>query len=242
MSKPQTIFGSSWLPVCCFSCENHTQLVLFSSPNLVIAPKTSVKYLSCRESGPLKPLFHFSTVRLGKRLVRQQIQVSVGSKHFTSHCTTSPSGGGPISTSLHWLHSPLAQHPHIQENSTRLWQACFKPPYNAHLHGYGRGEWLSLLSVLGIVLCYLSYIIPPVSIWWYFINYYLIFLLFSKSVLIIKLLLTLNYQRWLLKPLILKISVHSNQWCLGRCFAILRHPPKLAFLNIKTQRMDQLAC
>lgn len=52
-----------------------------------------VKYLSSSETTPLKPLIHFSVVRLGKRLVSQQIQVNMHSKHCTSHCTPSPPRG-----------------------------------------------------------------------------------------------------------------------------------------------------
>lgn len=51
----------------------------------------------------LKPFIHFSTARLGKRLVSQQIQVSAWSKHFTSHFTPGPTGG-TISVSPPRLH------------------------------------------------------------------------------------------------------------------------------------------
>lgn len=94
------------------------QFVLFSLRNPVIAPKSSVKYLSCSDYTLLKPLIHFSTARPGKRLVSQQIQVSAWSKHFTSHFTSGPAGG-TISISLPWLHSPLSQHPHTHTTLQR---------------------------------------------------------------------------------------------------------------------------
>lgn len=102
---------------CAFShAEKHahaaaTTCVIFSLLNLMTAPQVSAKYLSYCESSPLKPLIPFSTVRLSKRF-NQQIQDSMCCKHFTSHCTPSPRGG-PISTSLRWLHSPLAPTPQM---------------------------------------------------------------------------------------------------------------------------------
>lgn len=92
--------------------------VLFPSVHLVILPQTSMKHHACRDCSPLEPLIHSSTVRPCKRLVSQQIQVSVGSKHFTSRCTPSPPGG-PISTGLPRPLPPLAQHPAILQNCTR---------------------------------------------------------------------------------------------------------------------------
>lgn len=128
----------------------------FSLLSPIIAPKTSVKYLSCCESSPLKHLIHFSAVRLGKRLVSQQIQVSICSKHFTSHCTPSRPGGSNQHQALltAWLHSPLTR------------TDILMPPYIFTIVEY---------EIVHISLAKNNYAMErpsSINILWYFINNY----------------------------------------------------------------------
>ncbi len=119
ISTPQNILFSTLIPL--MQLTSHVQFLMpscgchnscyISLLNPVIAPKSSVKYLSCSAVYPLESLIHLSLARLDRRLVCQQIQVSVCSKHFASHCTPQvPQGVQSVPDSPGCTHNWLSIH------------------------------------------------------------------------------------------------------------------------------------